>query len=183
MKNVEHIRYAKNILDIIGKSGYTQYMIAGGFVRDLLLEKEPKDIDIFIFDSPDNHLNRIEILREFFRLIGMVETSRKNIQEHGYALVRGTYLIYNFTQQHRPDIQIILCDNSSTNMIDLIENFSFNTSKCYMDSDGTIQFHSQFTNTIQTGVDKAVNNNYHDAYLNKILNYFKEIIFMPFKNK
>ena len=183
MKNVELICYAKNTLDIVGKSGYTEYVIAGGFVRDLLLEKNPKDIDIFIFDTSDAHLNRIEILREFFRLNGFLESSQRNIQATAYALIRGTYFIYNFTKKNMPDIQIILCDSSSTSIINLIEDFAFNTSKCYMKSDGSICFHSQFTNTLQTGVDKAVNGNYNDVYLNKVLNYFKTIKFLPFKNK
>lgn len=118
MNNVELIRYAKNTLDIVGKSGYTEYVIAGEFVRDLLLEKHPKDIDIdiFIFDTADAHLNRIEILRELFRLNGFLESSQRNIQAqaHAYALIRGTYFIYNFTKKDRQDIQIILTANSPT---------------------------------------------------------------------
>lgn len=114
----------KNILDIL-KMFTPQVAIAGGYPRDLLLGREPKDLDIIVADLNDFGL---ELVHAALKDIGCVLEIFSDNPPSAKGNPRVKAVI-----KAAEDIDIIFWDNSFKTIQDIVNNFDFNINQFVLD--------------------------------------------------
>lgn len=118
---VEPRQIVKQILDYVGKRG----IIAGGAIRDIILEQTPKDYDVFIYKK----IWHTEIVEQK----GIFDKKPEKVSARDLYGADMRFEVWNTTLQGEA-VQIIYCEEYENG-----DNLGFAFSREHITSDGIVQ--------------------------------------------
>jgi hypothetical protein len=116
----EQLLHTQGILDAAG----AEYVVAGGYARDLFWHCTPRDVDIWIISAPES-------LRYTLMSFGFIEVPTAMDDYNDCCDLPRVDKVYKWQ-----DVDVILTPDHVSTERDIIDTFDFPINQCLLDSDG-----------------------------------------------